>query len=92
MYIRINRYSIPNKDQSWPAESQVLKELMETYTQQGKLLERVVKQIDPYTTEITWIWDSKESFSAFINDPIHKVRENQVKSFTTIELISEEEI
>ena len=92
MYVRIINSVIANRDQNWPLESQDYVDLMESYKQQGKLLTRVVTQNDPYEAESTWIFDSRESYLQWKDEPANIERNNLIKDYTTTTLVSEEEI
>jgi hypothetical protein len=69
MFIRTIHTSVPSKDRRWPTESKDYKTLLETYIKQGKLLDRIIRPLGDHEVEIIWIWDSKDSFLQWIEEP-----------------------
>lgn len=92
MYILHYIIKVTNQDRKIQPESGEYRQLLESFKNQGKLIDRIIIPKGNYAFDATWIWDSKESADEFRDHPINQQRMSEVNNYVDREWISEETI
>lgn len=84
MYIIQYKLELNDPNLKPPPESDELMKLRRSYSKSGKLLDRIVTEVNQSVFEVVLIFDSYESYSEFREEPLIQQRLSEMDKFGRI--------